>query len=265
MNQPDNFKNATRCQHTKMNGQPCSAPARRARRFCIFHDAANRKPRDFAVPILEDATSLQFAILQVMRALADKAIEPKTAALMLYGLQIAASNLKRFAEEQSPAHSPDEEPSLLRSLLDQFQNPQYQEELERERDWEKLDDHHPQPDHQNYNSAAAHQPPFPGFPFEIKACAEPPDDPPDEPADCVARVFDPSTRVGDPRHTDRLYATPKNQPPVIESGTEPPCIHEVETYFAALRPCCSLSHCSSRAANLHRKRVSRSRSASSLP
>lgn len=180
MNQPANFKNATRCQHTKMNGQPCSAPARRGRRFCIFHDAANRKPQDFAVPILEDATSLQFAILQVMRALADKTIEPKTAALMLYGLQIAASNLRRFAEEQSPAHNQGDDPSLLRMLLDQFQNPQYEEELGRERAWENLDNQHSQPgNQQDHQSAAGPASPAINLPverFDIKACAS--DEPP---------------------------------------------------------------------------------------
>ena len=59
-----------------------------------------------------------------MRALADKAIEPKTAALMLYGLQIAASNLRRFTEENSPSsENSDDQLSLLRALRDSLQIP----------------------------------------------------------------------------------------------------------------------------------------------
>lgn len=113
----DRLDNAPRCQHTKMNGDPCAAPARRGTQFCVFHAPAHNTERlDYSLAVIEDATSLQFGIMQVMRALADHAIESKTAALMLYGLQIAASNLKRFTAEQTP--DPDsQEPSLPELLL----------------------------------------------------------------------------------------------------------------------------------------------------
>lgn len=110
---------ATRCQHTKMNGSPCAAPARRGQPFCIFHEPAHSSDRpDYSLAVIEDATSLQFGIMQVMRALADHAIDPKNAALMLYGLQIAASNLKRFTAEQPD--SSEHEPSLAQVLLERL-------------------------------------------------------------------------------------------------------------------------------------------------
>ena len=53
--------------------------------------------------------SLQYALFQVMRLLTDKAVDTKRAALMLYALQIASSNLKRLHEEtQDIAKSGDD-------------------------------------------------------------------------------------------------------------------------------------------------------------
>ena len=66
--------------------------------------------------MVEDATSLQYAIMQVLRALADSAMDTKTAALMLYGLQIACMNLKRLHDERPQAANPDQE-SLAATLL----------------------------------------------------------------------------------------------------------------------------------------------------
>ncbi len=123
--------NAPRCQHTKMNGDPCAAPARRGRDYCVFHEPAHNTERlDYSLAVIEDATSLQFGIMQVMRALADHAIDAKTAALMLYGLQIAASNLKRFTAEQ-PDTSSDREQSLAELLLERLG---LDDELQQERE-----------------------------------------------------------------------------------------------------------------------------------
>jgi hypothetical protein len=80
--------------------------------------------------MVEDALSLQFAIMQVIRALHDRAIDSRTAALTLYGLQIASGNLKRFAAEHSSvANDPAREQSLLELLVEQLQIPMTPEEL----------------------------------------------------------------------------------------------------------------------------------------
>ncbi|MGB9103505.1 MAG: hypothetical protein WCC59_01995 [Terriglobales bacterium] len=118
---------APRCQHTKLNGAPCAAPARRGRNYCVFHDAAHAKQPDDALRMVEDAMSLQYALFQVMRLLTDKAVDTKRAALMLYALQIAASNLKRLHEEtQEITKSGDlaQEKSLMKELLQVLQLPE---------------------------------------------------------------------------------------------------------------------------------------------
>jgi hypothetical protein len=95
-----------RCQHLKINGTQCGSPALRRNRFCFFHKrfqderirlAADRKRRGlptFVLPVLEDANSVQMALMQVMRLLVSHDIDHKTASLLLYALQTASSNLR---------------------------------------------------------------------------------------------------------------------------------------------------------------------------
>jgi hypothetical protein len=99
-----NFPN--RCQHLKINGTQCGSPALRRNRFCFFHKRfqdehirlhANRARRGvatFVLPVLEDANSIQIALMQVMRLLVSQQIEHKTASLLLYALQTASTNLR---------------------------------------------------------------------------------------------------------------------------------------------------------------------------
>jgi hypothetical protein len=123
--------NAPRCQHTKLNGAPCAAPARRGGNYCVFHDAAHANLADSTLRMVEDAMSLQYALFQVMRLLTDKAVATKRAALMLYALQIASSNLKRLHEEtQEISKSGDiaQEKSLMKELLEVLQLPETEAE-----------------------------------------------------------------------------------------------------------------------------------------
>ena len=148
---------APRCQHTKLNGTPCAAPARRGRNYCVFHDAAHAKQPDDALRMVEDAMSLQYALFQVMRLLTDKAVDTKRAALMLYALQIASSNLKRLHEEtQEITKSGDiaQEKSLMKELLEVLQIP----ETEAERMAEEM-------------AAEEERKNAPSDTFTIKACA----------------------------------------------------------------------------------------------
>ena len=95
---------APRCQHIRHNGQRCGAPALRGQTHCHFHyriqgqalDAEDNQPY---LPFIEDASSLQFALMRVMRLVQSGLAEHKVCALLLYALQIAASNLKAFREE----------------------------------------------------------------------------------------------------------------------------------------------------------------------
>jgi hypothetical protein len=156
--------NAPRCRHTKMNGQPCSAPARRHRKYCVFHEAAHAKRPDQTIRLVEDAMSLQFALFQVMRSLDDHSIDPKRAALKLYALQIASSNLKRLQQEIDyvPSDDPARQQSLLELLLDKFEIPRNEDEWERARA-EAPGEERPIADALNPASPT----------FTIKACADP--------------------------------------------------------------------------------------------
>jgi len=96
-----------RCQHLKINGTQCGSPALRRNRFCYFHKrfqderirlVADRKRRGsatFVLPVLEDANSIQIALMQVMRMLVTQQMDHKTASLLLYALQTASVNLRR--------------------------------------------------------------------------------------------------------------------------------------------------------------------------
>ena len=96
-----------RCQHIKINGTQCGSPALRGRRLCYFHNRWRQTRIDFnkagslhfddsfELPTLEDADSIQVAIMQVLRLIIARHIDAKTAGLLLYGLQTASINLKQ--------------------------------------------------------------------------------------------------------------------------------------------------------------------------
>ena len=96
-----------RCHHIKVNGIQCGSPALRTKKFCYFHHQWRRShrirhPRQGApitfcdLPPLEDANSIQLALMQVTRLLLSGRIDHKTAGLVLYALQTASSNLKNL-------------------------------------------------------------------------------------------------------------------------------------------------------------------------
>ncbi len=98
-----------RCTHIKTNGTQCGSPALRGRRFCFFHknwqgqrialNAQPAAPLSFTMPVLEDADSVQVALMQVMRLILAGQLDPKIAGLLLYALQTAALNLRHMKLE----------------------------------------------------------------------------------------------------------------------------------------------------------------------
>ena len=141
----DKFANTALCQHARLNNAPCGQPALRGRKFCRFHDTDRIKAADYSIPMVEDALSLQLAIMQVIRALHDRAMDSKTAALTLYALQIASGNLKRFTAEQSPTSIPPQEASLLESLVKILGLPETPEEIMAEMSAQSRDSSPPTP------------------------------------------------------------------------------------------------------------------------
>jgi hypothetical protein len=104
-----------RCQHIKTNGIQCGSPALRRRRFCFFHNRwrATRLSLNqpaavsdtIELPVLEDAGSIQMALMQVMRLILARQLDHKTGGLLLYGLQTASANLRHL--DLAPPHKPD--------------------------------------------------------------------------------------------------------------------------------------------------------------
>ena len=102
-------KNVPQCQHTKLSGVRCGSPAMKKRRYCYFHrqvrllqhrhSSKYARQRPLVLPMLEDAASIQFALMEVTRAVLDDRISDKKAGLVLYALQTAALNLKQMNTE----------------------------------------------------------------------------------------------------------------------------------------------------------------------
>jgi hypothetical protein len=98
------LENVPRCQHVKMNGTQCGSPALRRRRHCFFHDRVRQErakiaaqasgQRGFDLPLLEDANSVQVALMKVIQMLGCRQMDHKTAGLILYALQTASVNLR---------------------------------------------------------------------------------------------------------------------------------------------------------------------------
>jgi hypothetical protein len=56
-------------------------------------------------PVLEDADSIQITLGQIMRMIVCRQVEPRVAGLLLYGLQIACTNLRRTRFERGHEES----------------------------------------------------------------------------------------------------------------------------------------------------------------
>ncbi len=96
------------CDYVKPNGEFCGSMALHGRAYCHWHlTCVGRRVKadkqevtlDYMaapldLPPLEDANSIQVAIMQVMDALMRQRIGPKISGQLLYALQIASSNLK---------------------------------------------------------------------------------------------------------------------------------------------------------------------------
>ena len=91
------------CRHIKPNGYKCRSAALRHSPYCYFHTSVHAlskpgaRPEElkFKLPLLEDRSAIQLALVQILDALVTGNLEAKPASLMLYGLQIASQNVER--------------------------------------------------------------------------------------------------------------------------------------------------------------------------
>lgn len=100
-----------RCQHIKANGTQCGSPALRKEAWCFYHRESRPERVEVRgengqacgqvlVPVFEDAGSIQTMVRQVVMLVLEGKIDSKKAGTVLYGLQIASSNLKRMEAER---------------------------------------------------------------------------------------------------------------------------------------------------------------------
>jgi hypothetical protein len=105
------------CLHVKVDGVKCAAPALRGEVFCYFHQRLIRgvttPPRSRLHPIafLEDETSIQASLMEVVNALVRNTIDYRRAQLILRALHIAVKNSPRVqfeaAEKKMVAEMPE--------------------------------------------------------------------------------------------------------------------------------------------------------------
>jgi hypothetical protein len=135
-------KSIPQCHHTKTNGIRCGSPAMRSHSFCYYHtrlranmkrnSSADAREQPITLPPLEDAHSIQFALMDIGRAILEDRISDKKAGLLLYLLQTATINLKRMEEDHSEElvrqDYPEAVAEMERMKRDAAQDPEEQRE-----------------------------------------------------------------------------------------------------------------------------------------
>jgi hypothetical protein len=120
--------NAHQCQHIKVDGIRCGSPAMEGSRGCYFHNSMKRRFKEFNLPPLEDANSIQVAVMEIMRALISDRIDRAKAATLLYALQIAHANLRNISLSRGEGEE-DPNQSLASLLKQELTSLQFEAEL----------------------------------------------------------------------------------------------------------------------------------------
>lgn len=112
------------CEQRKMNGDPCQARALRDKRFCHYHQSMGAPPIDINnsdtilfshvyLPQLENAASIQSAILEICEMMLHRRIEPKEASALFYAMQVASVNLGFLNGNKNQKLNSESEPKRL--------------------------------------------------------------------------------------------------------------------------------------------------------
>ena len=138
------------CNYIFTRGTYCLSPAMRDQQFCYFHSRDHQRKRNLEearslktsdhyskypeqrelldpeiiesldIPSLDDGPSIQVAATNIIRAILSGHVSEKRGGLALYGLQVAAGNLKRVNTriyESELDRVPDVDPDPIKPLL----------------------------------------------------------------------------------------------------------------------------------------------------
>jgi hypothetical protein len=102
------------CRHVHTDGHRCGSPALRAQNFCYYHDRQRLRNAPlagrmgiFRMQPIDDRAAIQIALFDILSRLTAGDLDNKRASILLYGLQIASSNLAA-RDKQQPTTQPIE-------------------------------------------------------------------------------------------------------------------------------------------------------------
>lgn len=116
------------CRHILPSGRKCHAPALRGKSYCYHHTKlhfrrwGSREPRMLKTRALEDPRSLQTAVAEALTALRSPLTDPKRAAVILYGLNLA-KNLSRSVSNFNARRTTESEPAQELSRSRELEQP----------------------------------------------------------------------------------------------------------------------------------------------
>ncbi len=85
---------APRCRWVRQDGTTCGSPQIKRHIYCYAHkQMMEARALALCLPALEDANAIQVSLMRVQKALIDDTITVKKAGLLLYSLQLAATNV----------------------------------------------------------------------------------------------------------------------------------------------------------------------------
>jgi hypothetical protein len=92
----DRADEAPRCSWVREDGTVCKSPRMKNDIHCYAHcRMRNARAENLWLPALTDANAIQMAVMLVQRALIDDEISEKKAGLLLYSIQLAATNVDK--------------------------------------------------------------------------------------------------------------------------------------------------------------------------
>jgi hypothetical protein len=87
-------REAARCEHLHADGRQCGSPRMRGEKLCYKHDRMEEaRAVKLDLGLMEDAESIQLAIMKLQRAVIDGLIDDKQSGRLAYLIQLAAWNV----------------------------------------------------------------------------------------------------------------------------------------------------------------------------